>query len=484
MKASKAITISLAGLIAACAIPFGTVFAAANTQDYPVETTDEISGEIKQPFEKNLTDEIESISDYAVYGDNFAYASGLTITILARDESGDRKCLPPYTHDYTVEKLDYDVNGNLYFENSSDISYLYAAPPVRQEHEFQNIDSSLPIIVDTGYYALNGKTGELMYYKNSEPTSLGVGFSLIKRYGEYVYAIKDGKVPYVIDEHKANPLDLSYTNFDDAKSILCGDAAKKLAKGDEALKTANIERGKYYTQIDPNAVGTGDTDTFRLISDVGSTKKAEADKPCLVLCKSGNTAVVATNDGMFITSTANLKKESNYSAPSNDWSSQGGKAYAIETTGIYSCPFMSESTKIAELESGAEHVVSVTEKFALDFINTKFYKVTYQTTDKDGNNVTVEGFVAANMLTPYDYKADDNVPKDNGDKDFNYDTNVVSVVLAIVIVALVIVAIMYISLIGTKKDKDKKDKKEKKKKKAEPEPDSENDRVYDEDDEE
>ena len=483
MKASKAITISLASIIAACAIPFGTVFAADSLKDYPVETTDEISGEIVQPFERTL--EIESITDYAVYGDNFAYASGLTITILSRDESGDRKCLPPYTHDYTVEKLDYDDKGNLYFENSSDISYLYASPPVRQEHEFQNIDSSLPIIIDTGYYALNSETGELLYYKNGVPTSLGNGFSLVKKYGEYVYAVKDGTVPYEIDEHKATPLDLSYTNFDEAKNILCGEAAKKLASGGDELKTANIERGKYYTQIDPNAIGTGDTDTFRPKSDVGSTKKAEADKPCLVLCKVGETAVVATNDGMFITSTRNLKKESNYSAPGNDWNSPGGKAYAIENTGVYSCPFMSESTKIAELESGAEHVVTVTEKFALDFINTKFYKVSYTRTDEDGKSVPVEGYVAANMLTPYDYKADDNKPQENGDKEFNYDTNVVSVVLAIVIVALVIVAIMYIALIGTKKDKNKKDKKDKKKKKDEPESESEpeNDSVDDGDDE-
>ncbi|MDE7257515.1 MAG: hypothetical protein K2N50_06145, partial [Clostridia bacterium] len=350
---------------------------------------------------------------------------------------------------------------------------VYASPPVRQEHEFQNIDSSLPIIVDTGYYALNSETGELLYYKKGVPTSLGEGFSLIKKYGDYVYAVKDGTVPYEIDEHKATPLDLSYTNFDEAKNILCGEAAKKLATGGEELKTANIGRGKYYTQIDPNAIGKGDTDTFRPKSDVGSTKKAEADKPCLVLCKVGNTAVVATNDGMFITSTQNLKKESDYSAPGNDWNSPGGKAYAIADTAIYSRPFMSESTKIAELESGATHVVTVTEKFSLDFINTKFYKVSYTKTDDDGKSVTVEGYVAANMLTPYDYKADDNLPQESGDKEFNYDTNVVSVVLAIVIVALVIVAIMYIALIGTKKDKDKKSKKGKKKKKDKSKSDSE-----------
>lgn len=469
MKANKAITIALAGVITACAIPFGTVFAAAEyTPDYPVETTDS-TGEVKQPFEKNLADEIESISDYAIYGDNFAYTSGLTITILARDDSGDRKCLPNYTHSSTVEKLDYDAKGELYFQDSLNKSYkLNVSPEFKfsnvdaPEHEFQNIDCSMPIIIDTGYYTLNSTNGDLQYWKSGAPTSLGEGFSLIKKYGEYVYAIKDSKVPYEIDEQKATPLDLSYTNFEAAKNILCSDAAKKLAMGNEQLTTANIGRGTYYTQIDADNIGTGETDTFKPKFSEGSTKKAEGDKPCLVLCKSGNTAVIATNDGMFITSTANLKKESNYSAPPNTWSGTDNKAYAIEDTGIYSYPFMSETTRIAVLKSGSENVVTVTDIVSLNFIDTDFYKVTYETTDKDGNNVTFKGYVAANMLTVYDFKAEDKEPHENGDKNYSYDTNVVSVVLAIVIVALVIIAVLYISLVSSKnKPKDRKKKKQK-----------------------
>ena len=460
MKANKAITIALAAVLTACAIPYGAVFAAAEpTADYPVETTDE-KGDVKKPFEEKLA--LEDVTDYAVYGDNFAYASGLTITVISRDSSGDKK-LVTYTHEYSVKKLDYDKSGKLYFQNSSDISYLYGPPVVREEHEYQSIDNSKPIMVEAGFYTLNGTNGELQFWKDSVPTSIGVGYSLVKYYGDYVYAIKDGTVPYRIDGQKAEPVDLSYTDFSGASKILCAEAAAKLADGSEPLATANIGRETYYTQIDADNIGKGAADTFKPKYSEGSTKKAEGDKPCLVLCKSGKTAVVATNEGMFITSTDNLRKESRYSPPSNDW--PASKAYAVTKTGVYASPYMSKSTKIADLESGAENAVTVVERFELDFISTKFYKVEYS--DKEtGEPIT--GYVAANMLIEYDYKAEDKEPHENGDKEFKYDTNVVSVVLAIIIVALVIVAVMYISLIGTKKNKDKNEKKQVQKREPQP----------------
>lgn len=472
MKASKALKISLAALIAACAIPVGTVFAAENTTDYPVETTDE-SGKTVQPFEREL--EIEDVTDYAVYGDNFAYASNLTITILSRDGSGDRKRIT-YTHEYSIEKLDYDDSGKLYFQNSSEISYLYGTPVVRQEHEYQSIDSYQPIIVDkTSYYTLNSESGELIYYKNGVPQPIDSGFSLIKKYGNFVYAIKDGAVPYVIDGQTAEPLDMFYTDFTGADNILCGDTAASLKADGYHVRTANIKSGKYYTQINPDMIGDGDADKFIQIR----TQKAEGDKPCIVLCESGNTRVVATNDGMFITDKDSVR-ESSYSAPANDWpiSSDNKKrmsAYAVEDVGVYASPFMCDGTKIATLKSGAENYVEVIERFELDFINTKFYRVRYEvrTIDENTGEIktdTISGYVAANMLTPYSFAAEDNQPKPSGGDNFSYKTNVASVILAIVIIALVIIAIMYIMLIGSKKDKNKLNKKEKVKEQPKPAP--------------
>lgn len=455
MKANKAITIALAGVLTACAIPFGTVFATAEegVQDvYP------------QDFDRTL--EIEALTDYAVYEDSFAYASNSTITIISRDSSGDRK-RTSYTHEYLINALDYDDSGKLYFKTSSEISYLYGSPVTQEEHDFQGTSLSKIDLSDKGdvFYTLN-KEGLLTYWNDGDDKIVGEGYSLIKRYGENVYAIKDGNVPYLVDGQTATELDLSYTDFSGADNIPCKDAAEKLKSDGYQVKTANLTHDSYYTQVDADAIGK--ENTFTQIR----TQKAEGNKPCIVLCTTGNASVVATNDGMFITATTNVK-DSAYTSPKNDWplNAEGTKrldAYATEKTGVYASPFMSDSTKIGELESGAENHVEVIEKFELDYIKTKFYKVRYETTDgESGETKTVSGYVAADMLTVYDFKAEDKEPHENGDKEFGYDTNVVSVVLAIVIVALVIIAILYISLVSSKNKTTFKKKKKQKREKVE-----------------
>lgn len=450
MKANKAITIALAGLVAACAIPFGTVYAAAQ---------EDVENVYPQDFDRTL--EIESLTDYAVYGDSFAYASNSTITIISRDESGDRK-RSSYTHEYLITALDYDNDGSLYFKTSSEISYLYGSPVSQQEHEFQNLTSAKLDVSSEVFYTLERDGGKLDYWNNGARQPVGEGFSLIKSYGGSVYAVKDGNSPYIIEGNAATLLDLSYTDFSGADSILCGDAADKLKSGGYQVKTANINHGAYYTQIDADAIGK--EQTFTQIR----TQKAEGNKPCIVLCTTGNASVVATNEGMFITATDNVK-DGAYTTPKNDWplNDEGTRrleAYAIAKTGVYASPFVSESTKIGELDSGAENHVEVIEKFELDYIRTKFYRVKFDKTDKEtGATETVVGYVAANMLTPYDFAAEDMKQHENGDKKFDYETNVVSVVLTIVIVALVIIAITYIMLAGSRKNKEKDRKKKKKK---------------------
>ncbi|MDE6690657.1 MAG: hypothetical protein K2K04_01680, partial [Clostridia bacterium] len=328
MKANKAITIALAGVLTACAIPFGTVFAAAEDDEKDV---------YPQDFDRTL--EIEALSDYAVYGDSFAYASNSTITIISRDESGDRKCTS-YTHEYLITALDYDESGKLYFKTSSEISYLYGSPVTQQDHNFQGTSLSKIDLTDKGdvFYTLN-KNGLLMYWNGGDDKIVGEGYSLIKRYGENVYAVKDGTVPYVIDGQTATVLDLSYTDFSGADNISCKDAAEKLKADGYQVKTANLTHGSYYTQVDADAIGK--ENTFTQIR----TQKAEGNKPCIVLCTTGNASVIATNDGMFITATANVK-DSAYTTPKNDWplNAEGTKrleAYATENTGVYASPFMS-----------------------------------------------------------------------------------------------------------------------------------------------
>ncbi len=464
MKANKALKISLAALIAACAIPYGAVFAAENgTTEYPVKTT--VDGKEVLPFECELTFSDEKpITDYAVYGDNIAFASNTSMFVLYTDKNGDRKLDKEhhYQKQNRIERLDYDKNGNLYLDVKTDGIFIYPNYIEQATHEFPEYGNTVKLSTDEEYRLSNDG---LHYFSGVEHEVLGTDFKNLKVFDDKAYAVKDN-VLYTFTGNKADRVDVDYTDFETADHILCGDVAGKLTAAGYEIKTAEIKPGSYYTQINADVIGDEAGDTFIQIR----TEKTNGDKPCIVLCESGNATIVATNEGMYITATENLS-DPVPSTQKNDWAigSDGKRlaAYTVRDIGVYASPFMSESTKIATLESGAENHVEVIEKF--EFNSVKFYRVRYTVKGEGGNDTTISGFVAAKTLTEYDYKAEDNEPHENGDKEFKYETNVVSVVLAIVIVALVIVAIMYISLIGSKKNKDKNEKKNKKKKR-EPEP--------------
>ena len=476
MKANKAITIALAGIITACAIPFGTVFAAeSGTTEYPVKTT---AGDRDiMPFECELAFSDEKpITDYAVSGDKIAFASFTSVYVLYTGENGDRKL--DNEHNYTgsnrIERLDYDADGNLYLDVKTDGVYLYPVYTGQAVHEFPKKEFSVKLSNDDEYRL---SSDGLHYFSGEEHKDLGTDFTNLKVFDDKAFAVKDN-VLYTFNGNQPAPVDVAYTDFDAAENILCGDVATKLRAADYEIRTTDIKAGNYYTKINPDVIGGGAGDTFIPIH----TEKANVDKPCIVLCESGNATIVATNEGMYITATESLG-ESVPSSQKNDWplGSDGKRlsAYATENIGVYASPFMCKSTKLAELKSGSENHVEVIEKF--EFGGKKFYRVKYDAVieDENGEPVSdettgkpktkpVSGFVAANMLIEYAFKGEDKVPTENGDKQFKYDTNVVSVVLAIIIVALVIVAIMYISLIGSKKNKGKSEKK--KVRKREPEP--------------
>lgn len=457
MKAKKHVTIALAALCAAALIPSGALFADADTEQtvYP------------QDFERELTFE-SPIRDYAVYGDTFAFAYNTSVCVLAYDDSGERK-RTDFTHESEVSLLDYDEEGTLYFKNTSGITYKFAPELTQIEsHDFPSTTTSKLDIADDIFYTLAKADGTLTYWHSGEYEVIDNGFSIIKRYADTVYAIKDN-LPYKIESGAATPLNLAYTDFNGADHIYSGEAKTALKGDNYTVKTAIVRGGSYCTQVDPDEIG----EKFKQIN----TRKLDGEKPCLVLCETGNASVIATNNGMFITATENLTEYA-YTPPLNDWktNSQGKKAaYAIENVGVYSSPFMCASTRVAELESGSKNVVEVTEKFTCDFLKTVFYRVTFtkEVQGENGENgiQVVTGFVAANFLTEYDFAAEDNQPTEGGDKEFKYETNVPSVILAIIIVGLVIIAVLYISLVGTKKDRASKKKKKKKEKKRVEEPD-------------
>ncbi|MDE5766391.1 MAG: hypothetical protein K2I17_04415, partial [Clostridia bacterium] len=435
--ANRLFTIALASVCGAAIMSVGGVFAAEGNQTY-----------YPQDFERTLT--LESLRDYAISGDTYAFAYGTSIRILSTDESGERQ-LKDYPHTSEVIELDYNEKGDLYFKDIMNVTYLYSSPKptaTEEEYVFQLTDIT-DIKIDNILYTLDKPDGLLTCRNNGTPTEIGSGFSKLKEYGGAIYAVKDN-VPHKITESTSEALDLSYTDFNGAKNIYSGDTKAKLESVSGMVETAQILKDRYYTQINAEEIG----EKFTPIR----TQKTTGNTPCLILCESGNASIVSIGGECFVTATDNLTERA-YCQSNTD----GKTYYAIEDVGVYTTPFMSGSTRITTLKSGATHEVTVLEKFVHTVLSTEFCKISFK---EDGE--TVIGYVAANFLTPYKFSAEDFQPTHGGDKDFDYRTNVVSVVLAVLIVGLVLIAVLYVTIIGKKRDKNSKGKR---KKHRQPDPD-------------
>ena len=451
MKVNRLLKIALFGLSAVALIPTGQVFGAADGTGrqtyYPV--TEEQDGKFVKPFERDLSFE-NSPSDYAIHGDDYAFAYSTTVYVLTTNESDERQ-LMPHVHTSEVRDIDFDANGTLYYRDllGATFTVTYSGESAKAtayegEYTFQSKDKSKIDISDEVFYSLNKTNGELNYWNDGVPTPVDEGFSVLKTYDGEIYALKDNR-PYKITERKATELSLAYINTDGAKNIATGDTATKLKQVASTVKIARIKSGSYYTQINMDEIG----DTFT-VDERGGTQKAIGNRSCLVLCESGNASIISMGSDCFITATENLEDDG--ICQSN---TDGKTYYSLIDVGVYSSPFMSAGTRIATLKSGAEHPVKVLERFIHTVFDTEFCKVSYE---EDGKTVT--GFIASNFLNVYNFSAEDKKPSEGGDEEFDYGTNVTSVVLAIIIVALVIIAILYVSLISAKgKGKSKKAKK-------------------------
>lgn len=453
MKRKNALSIALAVLSGAAILSVGSAFGAEEqiTPSYP------------QNFDRTLTFETP-VRDFAVNGDTFVFAYSTSFYVLYTNAEGERQRLP-FPHTSEVSAVDYDDNGNLYFKDVTNVTYCFNGfDPTKpfdftdaitvENYEFRDATSYSPLYVsgETVYYQRKAD-GKLLYTENGIDYTVGEGnFTLLKKYGDEIYAVKDNR-PYKLSGSSLSDCSMKYTDFESAKKISVVDVQSKLKNLNERVGTYEITDKSYYTKINKNSLATGG------YFNVESTMRANGNTTCMAVYASGtgddDLAVVTIGSEMYITAYGNLVRQSDMQS-----NTDGKKYYALSEVGIYSSPFMSESTKISTLKCDKDYSVIVLERYEHAVLSDKFCKISFE-----DNGETKVGFVAANYLTEYDFAAEDNEGEEKGDEHI-YDTNVSSVILAIVIVALVIIAVLYVALISSKKDKNKgkKQKKEREKK--------------------
>ncbi len=449
MKPLKAFTYALAALTAAAAISAGTAFAAETA---PAETVYPDNFECTLTFDGGLT-------DYAVYGDTYAFAYNGQLAVLTGNGNNER--LPDIRPVSSITRLDYSAEGDLYV-CFADGYCTY--PNLTEKYPLSQIEiqdkSQWKVNIGNGEsevtYALDNSNGSLKYLSREgiksvtplEESGSEINFSNLKKYDGKAYAVMNDKL-FVMSGDKAETVRPTYYGYiDKTKAIPTGTAAQALKSGGYEISTGWLEKNKYYTQIslDKELGATFD------VPDPATCTKLSGDRLyCLVLAESGNACIITMDGKYYLTAKTSVTAEAEPPALS-DAGTLG--AYAIEKTGVYARPCLTAATKICDLESGSDNAVKVLGKFT-DLTGREYYKITYQ---KDG--ATVTGFTAKGLMTNYAFPAEDaEQHPDGGDGEYKYDTNVVTVVLAVAIVALVIVAILYVAAASSKKNKSKGKKK-------------------------
>ncbi|MGN1373319.1 MAG: hypothetical protein ACI4VK_04655 [Candidatus Coproplasma sp.] len=429
MKLSKTLTISLAAVLSAATICTGTAFAEEDIAQtvYP------------ESFERSLVFDGE-LTDYAVYGDNCAFAYNGKLAVLSSDGNG--QLIPDINAVSNITGLEYSAQGQLYV-CYSDGYCVYPDSKNKLPLSDITVQDKEQYLVSIGgvSYALDKNDGSMLYIDGSittvtlqEPCEGEVKFSKLKSYNGTAYAVMNNCL-YEMDGATAIKVDLTYHDVSIADTISTGDAAEAL-KSDSPIVYGWLEKNRYYTEINlESELGS----TFEIADSATATTLSADRLYCTVLAESGNAYIITIGGNSYLTAKTSVSVES---TPPALASPDIEIAYAINSTGIYSKPYLSPTTKIGELESGSANAVTVLGQYT-DLIGTQFYKIKY--TKDDGTVVT--GYTAKRLMTAYAFPNEDNEENVDGDQEqFVYDSNVVTVVLAIAIVGLVLIAILYIAI--------------------------------------
>ncbi len=427
MKYFKLLAFAATAAVVAASTAFcgaGAAFADENETGYPENFTDTLT--------------FASLTDYAVKEGEYAFAEGTSIYIVSVGEK--ENLLTAFECGFGIKYLNYAEDGNLYFSDGQNNAYVYPDANTSVEYSLVPPSNRLTDIGNYIYYIKNDGTLGAMD-DNNETTDIDAGFTTntLKSFNGSAYAIKDNAL-YKITDTTATRVDCTYINYKKAEDRLIGDFADAL-KSDEDLKHVTVKESSFVTQINLNDISGS---TFKTTKAEGHTFKLEGDKSALLIATRYNASIIIMNENGFstayLTLTANCR-DSVYTNPAKD----ATNAYSRTATKLYSTPYMCKATEIKDIPQRAE--LTVLKKFALKFSDTLtyiYYKVSYA--DESGVS---EGYIANEYLTEFTFAADDKKPNEVKD-DFDYSTNVETVILVLVIVGLVILAIAYLTAVGTK----------------------------------
>ncbi|MDE6597416.1 MAG: hypothetical protein K2K60_02120 [Clostridia bacterium] len=326
---------------------------------------------------------------------------------------------------------DYEIEGDTFYFLDGETNYKYESNTLTVGEQPASFSPEKYEVSTDGYlYYFNGDA--LLAYEKTEPytTTKFEGYSLLKEFNGAVYAVRDNTLYSIDGANEPAAMVFEYFDPSAAQKIPVGQTADSLTQNYE-LKFATVKEGAYITEADlsfPDGC---------LTSKDAVTVKAEKDMTALILCYTGNAAVISVGDKCYVTklTPADEIDVDCYKAPSFIHATVTGSE-------IYASPYVVKGTSAVFPAAGMQ--VKILNKLELEgVLGTTFYEIEY-TVDEQKH----VGYVTEGLVTEYLF-GENKEPASIPDPAHSEKNNVTTVVLVLIVITLVLVAAAYLTYAGT-----------------------------------
>ncbi|MCD8285638.1 MAG: hypothetical protein LUD50_00200 [Clostridia bacterium] len=416
-------------------------------------------------FSYDLNASFTDLTDYAMEGTNSIFADGNDVVLL-QDETMTRD-----TQESAVLNVDVE-DGVFYMQLSADsdtVSYAYTdgdwvAEDADAAHVYTPANSSAYTTYIVGSYIYyTGTAGLTIIDQTQQDTDGGVlatlDYTLLRYYNDTIYAVSNNQI-YSFDVAEPTVISLTYIDYAIDDEILVGNtldyiAATEYDKLQKVTVKSETDDGDpvYMTKISL-AITAADVkeDTYFTSSGTFAVTAKDADEPSeivagdelLLLCEVGNAYVVSYDTQAYI-----MAKTGGTATDIDLEDCEYESATAVEEYDAYYAPFMTDGTKVLELETGASYNIDyMITQATYGFLENDFYVIEKTTTDDTtGAETTTYAFVPQGALSEYSYTREN--PVTTQDPDQTEDNIIVKVVLSLLLVVIILAIVGLIVFFAT-----------------------------------
>ncbi len=380
-------------------------------------------------FIKPLT--LSSLTDYAVGDELYAFADGKTVKVFSDGNYSE--------YAFENDVTDLDIKDSVIYCGCSDGKTYTLTEQAECEYTFTQKENEL--LYNGFYYFVKESDGSLNIFDKTETATYEGNFGNLKRYGETIFASSENEL-YRISGTQCEKVVLEYADYAVTEKITIGQATAAL-KTYSPVQFVQIEDGAFMTAIDLSRL---DGQHFVPIKTVKSENQAVA----LLLCYSGNSAIVAIGDASYILLKSKTEEiDLEYSAERPFENAQ------MLSNNIYASPYIVVGTVAASNAIG--QTVKVLGRIEYSgVLDTVFYEVEYKSGEATLKGFVAEGFLSEKIID------DDKDPSEITDPEYSDGNDTKTILIIFAVILLVLAAVGYISHVSAKgkrkskkKDKDK-----------------------------